>query len=437
MSASATASKSTGLRGVIHVPGDKSVSHRSVILGSLAQGKTRISNFLMGQDCLATIAAFRAMGVPIKVDGTRVTVSGVGLDGLKEPAAVLDMGNSGTGMRLLSGVLAGQDFLSIMTGDSSLCSRPMMRVVAPLREMGTHVDGREGGEKPPLVIRGGKLRGIEYNSPIASAQVKSSILLAGLYASGPTTVSEPSLSRDHTERMMKAFGVDLVSDGLCVTLTPGKTLKANTINVPGDLSSAAFFIVAASLVPDSAIILRNVGINPTRRGVFHILNKMGANIECSHQRESGGEPVADLTVRTAQLHGVEITHEEVVKAIDEIPILCVAAAKAKGKTVITGAEELRHKESDRLAVMASALRELGAEVEEYPDGMAISGGAKLGSGTFDSHHDHRIAMSLIIAAQTATGPLTVKDTSCIDTSFPGFFDLLQSIGGNSTREESA
>ncbi len=433
----AAASRSLRLSGALRVPGDKSISHRSVILGSLAEGTTSVRNFLRGEDCLATIAAFHAMGVPIEVSGTDVRIQGVGLAGLAEPPHVLDMGNSGTGMRLLAGVLAGQDFFSVLTGDASLSRRPMLRVVEPLRRMGAGIQGRQGGKLPPLAIRGGRLKALEYTSPVASAQVKSCLLLAGLFAQGCTILREPSLSRDHSERMLAAFGADLESDGTSVRLWPGKTLHAQTVEVPGDLSSAAFFLVAGSIVPESEILLENVGVNPTRTGILEILSAMGARIAQLNPRQCTGEPVADLRVSAAPLRGVQLDGGVVVKAIDEIPIACIAAACAEGTTRIRGAEELRHKESDRLAVMAAVLARLGVKITEYPDGLEIEGGRRFLGGDFDSHHDHRVAMSLLVAGLVASERISVHGTACVATSFPSFFADLRSLGAAIEWEEPA
>lgn len=425
-----TARRSGPLVGTVAAPGDKSISHRAVILGSLAEGTTRVGNFLAGEDCLATAAAFRALGVPIRVQGAEVEIEGVGLAGLREPPNVLDLGNSGTGMRLLAGVLAGQPFFSILSGDASLSRRPMRRVVEPLRRMGAAIDGRQDGALPPLAIRGGGLRGLDYESPVASAQVKSCLLLAGLFAEGATSVREPALSRDHSERMLAAFGAELRATGTLVELSPGRTLRAQRLEVPGDLSSAAFFLVAGAIVPGSEIRLPNVGVNPTRVGVLEVLAAMGARVRHEHHRLAAGEPVADLCISAGPLRGVELDHAMVVKAIDEIPILCVAAACAEGVTRIRGAEELRHKESDRLAVMAAALRALGTEVREFPDGLEIAGGRPLGGGCFDSHLDHRIAMSLLVAGLAAEAPVAVRGSECVATSFPTFFAQMRALGAS-------
>ncbi|MCB1841427.1 MAG: 3-phosphoshikimate 1-carboxyvinyltransferase [Halioglobus sp.] len=416
------------LTGQTRVPGDKSISHRAIMLGSLADGDTHISGFLEGEDALATVAAFRAMGVVI--DGPRdgvVTVHGVGLDGLQAPSAALDLGNAGTGMRLLCGVLAGQTFSTQLTGDASLCSRPMGRVIDPLTAMGAHIDADEGG-RPPLRISGGHaLHGIDYMLPMASAQVKSCVLLAGLYASGETAVTEPAPTRDHTERMLGGFGYTLHREGNRVALAGGGRLRGCRIDIPADISSAAFFLVGASIAPGSDLELTHVGVNPTRTGVINILREMGADIELRNTREVGGEPVADIRVRYAALHGIDIPLQQVPLAIDEFPALFIAAACAQGRTTLRGAEELRVKESDRIAAMAEGLATLGVRSTVLDDGIVIEGGT-LGGGEVRTHHDHRIAMSFAIAALRATAPITVLDCDHVATSFPGFDTLAAAAG---------
>nr|WP_086931387.1 bifunctional prephenate dehydrogenase/3-phosphoshikimate 1-carboxyvinyltransferase [Agarilytica rhodophyticola] len=415
-------------RGTIRVPGDKSISHRSIMLGSLAEGVTNIQGFLEGEDALATLQTFRDLGVVIEgPDNGRVTVHGVGLHGLKAPSSALYVGNSGTSMRLLSGLLAGQTFDSTLTGDESLSKRPMNRVANPLRDMGASIETDESG-RPPVKIAGGqKLHGINYVLPMASAQVKSCLLLAGLYAEGETTVTEPAPTRDHTERMLQGFGYQLKREGSTVSLQSGGTLKACDIEVPADISSATFFMVAAAITPDSDITLTHVGINPTRIGVINILRLMGADIELQNQREVGGEPVADIRIRYAPLQGVEIPEEQVPLAIDEFPAIFVAAACADGVTVLTGAEELRVKETDRIQAMAEGLSTLGISCEPTADGAVIHGGEILG-GEVESFGDHRIAMSFTIAALRATGEITVKNCANVATSFPNFTDLAGQIG---------
>lgn len=423
------ASGGTALRGEIRVAGDKSISHRSVMLGSIAEGVTEIEGFLEGEDSLATLAAFRAMGVRIdRPSPGRVTVHGVGLHGLQAPAGDLDLGNSGTSMRLLAGLLSGQSFATRLVGDASLTRRPMARVAEPLRLMGAQIDTAPGG-RPPLEIHGAAaLKGIEYCMPVASAQVKSALLLAGLYAQGTTRVIEPAPTRDHTERMLAGFGYPLRREGALAELQGGGRLQGAALQVPADISSAAFFLVAASIAPGSDLLLRGVGINPTRTGVIGILRAMGASIEILAERESGGEPVADLRVRGAALRGIVIPEELVPLAIDEFPVLFVAAACADGETLLRGAEELRVKESDRIEVMARGLRALGVELETYPDGIRIRGCASLAPARIDSGGDHRIAMAFCVASLRATGPIVIGDCANVATSFPGFRALAGSVG---------
>lgn len=416
------------VRGDLTVPGDKSISHRSIMLGSIAKGTTTISNFLRGEDNFSTMQAFRAMGVPIEDDGQTITVTGVGLHGLKEPGDLLDCGNSGTTIRLMTGLLAGQSFFSVLTGDQYLRKRPMKRVSEPLRQMGACIAGRGGGTLAPLAITGTRLSGISYSSPISSAQVKSALMLAGLYAEGETSVTEPTLSRDHSERMFRYFGADISTIGTTVTVHGGQELTGGEIAVPGDISSAAFFMVAALIVPDSELLIRNVGVNPTRTGVLDILQAMGGDISLLNQRECSGEPVADLLVRSSRLKGIEIGGDLVPRAIDEFPVISVAAAVAEGTTVIRDARELRVKETDRIAAMATNLRAIGAgPIEEIEDGMVIEGIEKLRGGAISSCGDHRIAMSLSIAALAGRSAVMVDDVSCVATSFPGFYELLTRV----------
>ncbi|WP_333844632.1 3-phosphoshikimate 1-carboxyvinyltransferase [Pelomicrobium sp.] len=416
------------VRGRLRVPGDKSISHRAIMLGSIAEGTTRITGFLEGEDALATMNIFRAMGVPIEgpVQG-RVTVHGVGSRGLRAPTRELDCGNSGTSMRLLAGLLAGQPFTSVLTGDASLRRRPMRRVTEPLARMGARIETAPEG-RPPLTVYGTtRLKGVEHTLRVASAQVKSALLLAGLYASGRTCVTEPAPTRDHTERMLRAFGYPVLSSGSTVCVEGGGRLAACEIEVPADISSAAFFLVAGSIAPGSDLTLTHVGINPSRIGVLEILKRMGADITLMNPRQVGGEPVADLRVRHAPLKGVEVPPELVPLAIDEFPVLFVAAACAEGETVVTGAEELRVKESDRIAVMAQGLRRLGVEAQPMPDGMRIRGGA-YGGGVVDSHGDHRVAMAFAVAALRASGPIEILDCANVATSFPGFVLAARSVG---------
>jgi len=420
------------LTGEIRVPGDKSISHRSIMLGALAEGVTEITGFLEGEDSLATLAAFRAMGV--KIDGPDnglVIIQGVGLHGLQAPGKALDLGNSGTSMRLLSGLLAGQSFDVTLTGDASLSGRPMRRVTDPLAQMGAVIETTAAGTAP-LHIKGGQvLQGIHYKMPVASAQVKSCLLLAGLYAQGKTCVTEPAPTRDHTERMLASFGYPVDSNGRLACVSGGGSLSANTIEVPSDISSAAFFLVAASIAPGSELLLQKVGINPSRDGVITILRQMGANISVENQRQLGGEPVADLRVKSSTLHGIKIPVEQVPLAIDEFPVIFVAAACASGQTELTNAEELRVKESDRIQVMADGLRTLGIEATPTPDGMVVRGG-QLTGGHVKSHGDHRIAMAFAVAALRASQPITIDDCANVNTSFPGFVALSRNIGLNVT-----
>lgn len=416
------------LSGRIRVPGDKSISHRSIMLGSLAEGTTEVEGFLEGEDALATLQAFRDMGVVIEgPHHGRVTIHGVGLHGLKPAPGPIYLGNSGTSMRLLSGLLAAQSFDSTLTGDPSLSKRPMNRVANPLREMGAVIETAPEG-RPPMVIRGGhRLKGLTYTLPMASAQVKSCLLLAGLYAEGKTTVTEPAPTRDHTERMLRGFGYSVNVDGATASVESGGKLKATHIEVPADISSAAFFLVAASIAEGSELVLEHVGINPTRTGVIDILRLMGADIRLENQREVGGEPVADLHVRAAKLKGIEIPEELVPLAIDEFPVLFVAAACAEGRTVLRGAEELRVKESDRIQVMADGLLTLGVKCEPTPDGIIIDGG-QIGGGEVHGHGDHRIAMAFSVASLRANAPIRIHDCANVATSFPNFLALCAQVG---------
>lgn len=420
------------LSGSLRVPGDKSISHRSIMLGAIADGVTRVSGFLEGADALSTMNAFRALGVTIEgpADG-RVVVHGVGLHGLRQAAGPLDCGNAGTAMRLMMGLLAGQRFESTLIGDESLSKRPMRRVADPLALMGARIETRDG--RPPVrILPCERLTGIRYEMPMASAQVKSALLLAGLYAEGETTVIEPAPTRDHTERMLGGFGVRVVRDGAAASLVGGQPLRATAIDVPADISSAAFFLVGAAISPGSDLRLEHVGMNPTRTGVIDILRLMGADIAVENPREVGGEPVADLRVRGGALRGIEVPRELVPLAIDEFPALFVAAACAEGRTVVTGAEELRVKESDRIAVMADGLRTLGVSAEPTPDGIVIEGrGGQdrvFGGGEIATHHDHRIAMSFAIAALRAGDTISIRDTDVVATSFPGFVALARGAG---------
>ncbi len=420
--------KSAPLRGEVEVPGDKSISHRAVILSSIAEGVSVIRNFLVAEDCLSTVDAMRASGVGIEREGRLLTVHGVGLKGLREPRDVIDAGNSGTTARLLTGLFSGQDFFSVITGDRYLRRRPMRRIVDPLTMMGAEIWGREGGEKLPLAINGRSLKGIDYRCPVASAQLKSSILLAGLTADGTTVVHEPSPSRDHTERMLLALGAPggRRSDG-GFFIEGGRPLKAAEIDVPGDISSAAFFIVAALIVEGSEVVIRGVGVNPTRTGILDILRRMGAEITLEGERTAAGEPVADIVVRSGPLKGVEIGGDVIPRAIDEIPVIAVAASVAEGTTTIRDAGELRVKESDRIRSIACELRKFGVSVEELDDGLVIEGTDRLSGADIDSHGDHRIAMAMTVAALGAEGETRIEGAQCVDISFPEFFDVIERL----------
>ena len=416
------------LQGTLRVPGDKSISHRAIMLGALAEGTTQINGFLEGEDTKATLQAFQNMGVSIdRPDQGQVTLQGVGLQGLHAPDRPLDLGNSGTSMRLLAGLMAGQAFSVEMGGDLYLSRRPMRRVTDPLATMGAQIETNEKGT-PPLKIKGGqRLQGIDYTMPIASAQVKSCLLLAGLYAQGTTCVIEPSVTRDHTERMLKGFGYAVKKEGQRVCLQGGGKLQATAIDVPADISSAAFFMVGASIAQNSDLLLEQVGINPTRTGIINILRQMGADISLHNQRDVGFEPVADIQIRASHLHGIDIPKEQVPLAIDEFPVLFIAAACAEGKTVLTGAKELRVKESDRISVMAEGLQTLGIEAIPTPEGMVIHGG-QLKGGVINSHGDHRIAMAFTIASLCAKETIIIDDCANVATSFPNFVNLAQTAG---------
>lgn len=410
--------KMRSVRGEIKVPGDKSISHRAVMLGSLADGITHISGFLKGADCLSTIDCFRAMGIKIDIDGSDVTVYGKGLHGLNKPQKTLYTGNSGTTTRLLCGILAGQPFDTDITGDASICKRPMGRVTKPLSLMGADIDN----EYCPLHIHGTRLHGMEYNMTVASAQVKTALILAGLYAEGDTIIHEIEKSRDHTELMLAAMGANLETNGL--TIKVGKTdfLKAQDILVPGDISSAAFFIVLGAIMPDSEIIIRNVGINPTRTGIIDVMRAMGANMELINEHTAAGEPVADIVIRSSELHGTEIAGAIIPRLIDELPVIAAAAVFAEGKTVIRDAQELKVKETNRIRAVVDEFRKCGIDIEETADGMIITGGKPIHGADFAAYGDHRMAMSLAILSQLADGESTLDDSSCVDVSYPGFFE---------------
>lgn len=414
--------------GTVQVPGDKSISHRSIMLGALANGTTEVSGFLEGEDCLATLTAFQHMGVDITRPATgQIYIKGVGLHGLMPPAGPLDLGNSGTSMRLLVGLLAGQRFATTLIGDASLARRPMRRVTDPLTRMGARIIATEQGTAPLHIVPVQALHGIDYVLPVASAQIKSCLLLAGMYARGNTCITEPAPSRDHTERMLSGFGYPVHKTASNVHITGGGTLQGRPIMVPGDISSAAFFLVGASISQDADLTLTQVGINPTRMGVIQILRAMGANIEIIAPREIGGEPVADLRVRSAKLHGIHIPEALVPLAIDEFPAIFIAAACAEGETLLSGAAELRVKESDRIQVMVDGLTTLGITAEPRPDGIRIVGG-HLGAGTIDSHGDHRIAMAFAMAGLRSQGNISITDCANVNTSFPGFVALAAHVG---------
>jgi 3-phosphoshikimate 1-carboxyvinyltransferase len=413
--------------GEVTIPGDKSISHRAVMFGAIASGTTRVEGFLEGEDCLATMRAVRQLGVEVERPAPgEVVVHGVGLRGLKPPASDLDMGNAGTAMRLFTGLLCAQPFDSVLVGDDSLMRRPMERAAKPLREMGARIATLDG--KPPVRITGGaKLHGIRYAMPVASAQVKSAVLLAGLYAEGETTVAEPAVTRDHTERMLQSFGCEVTARDQAATVRPPQELHATNIRVPGDISSAAFFLVAACIGAREPFTLRGVGVNPTRTGILEMLALMGADLRLINHRTCGAEPVADIEIRPATLRGVRVPERLVPLAIDEFPAFFVAAACAEGETLVTGAEELRVKESDRIAAMARGLDALGVRNEVLPDGLRIEGG-RIGGGTIDSRGDHRVAMSFAVASLRAEAPIEILDVANVATSFPGFAALANSVG---------
>ena len=416
------------IKGTFTVPGDKSISHRSVMLSSLAEGTSHISGFLTGEDCLSTVSCFKKMGVEIEIDGTNVTVHGKGLNGLTKPTETLDVGNSGTTLRLMTGILAAQKFESHITGDSSIQKRPMDRVNAPLSLMGASIKGC-GGEKlyAPLTVEGKNLKAIEYTLPVASAQVKSAIILAGLYADGKTTIIEPEATRDHTEIMLNYLGADIKKDGNKITVKPVKELYAKDITVPGDISSAAYFMAAGAVCPSSDVTITNVGINPTRTGIITVLENMGADISILNERTVCGEKVADINVKTSKLKGTVVEGDIIPKLIDEIPVIAVIACFADGKTVIKDAQELKVKESNRIKTVVGELKKFGADIEETDDGMIINGSKELKGTVVESHNDHRIAMSMAIAALMAEGETTIKNSECVDISFPNYFDILNNF----------
>ncbi len=408
--------------GTVRVPGDKSISHRGIMLGSLAKGDTEIQGFLMGADCISSIECFKRMGVGIDTYSDTVIVHGKGLHGLRPPFGVLDVGNSGTTTRLMSGILAAQNFSSKIDGDASIRTRPMRRVIKPLSLMGADIESENGNGCVPLIISGRKLHGVHYNTPVASAQVKSAILFAGLYADGETTVTEPSCSRNHTELMFKAFGADIHSEGNTVTVKPAEELTAQLVQVPGDISSAAYFMVAAAITENSEITMKNVGINPTRDGILKVLTMMGADYDVRVKEHVEIEPCADITVRSSSLTGCEIGGDIIPTLIDELPVIAVLACFAKGQTVIRDAEELKVKESNRIDIMVENLKAMGADIEATDDGMIINGGKPLHGAEVDSYKDHRIAMSMCVAAMNADGDTTLKDAHCVKISYPHFYE---------------
>ncbi len=419
-----------GLRGEVAVPGDKSISHRSIMFASLAEGATRVSGLLRGEDCLSTLKAFQQLGIQVEdKSADELVIHGRGLAGLQEAGDVIDCGNSGTTMRLMSGILAAQPFFSVLTGDQYLRKRPMARIIKPLGTMGAKILGREQNTKAPLAIIGGNLTPTTYESPISSAQVKSAVLLAGMQIEGETTVTEPFLSRDHSERMLRYFGAEIESFDGGARVKGRVQLQGRDVSVPGDISSAAFYLVAGLIVPNAELLLLNVGVNPTRSGIIDILQQMGGQIELCNPREVSGEPVADLLVKSSQLKGIDIAGELIPRAIDEMPVVSVAAVFAEGVTTIREAEELRVKETDRIAAMCDVLGKLGAQIEPRDDGMIITGTGHLNGGEVDSFGDHRIAMSMAVAALAAEAEIEISDTACTETSFPGFWELLDSIRG--------
>ncbi len=430
-----TSKTAHSLQGTITVPGDKSISHRVLLLGAIARGLSRATGFLPAADCLSTLGCLAQMGVPVeRPDEPTVLIQGLSLRGWTEPAGVLDCGNSGTTMRLLAGLLAGQGFYAVLTGDASLRRRPMARIAEPLRRMGATVLGRQGGSLPPLTIWGGNLHGIEYTPPVASAQVKSCLLLAALYAAGPTTIHEPAPSRDHTERMLLAQGAAISlpatkpAEGTAITLQPQtRPLEPLNIAIPGDISSAAFFVVAASIVPGSWLRIQGVGTNPTRTGILDVLADMGGSVVAENERSSGGEPLADLVIQAALLREVDIAGALIPRLIDELPVIAVAATQAQGVTTVHEAAELRAKESDRISTLVAELRKLGAKIAELPDGFVVEGPSSLHGAVVDSHGDHRLAMSLAIAGLVAKGETTILGAEAIPVSFTGFEQTLEGI----------
>lgn len=419
--------KSLPLKGELTIPGDKSISHRAVMLGAISQGTTSVTNFLRGADCLSTISCFRKMGIAIEENPTEILIHGKGLHGLSAPETVLDVGNSGTTMRLLSGILAGQDFSSSLTGDASIRKRPMKRVITPLSLMGASIESIPGNGCAPLAIQGMPLTGIHYQSPVSSAQVKSCVLLAGLYADSTTKVTEPFVSRNHSELMLRSFGAEIQTEGTTVSVQPDPLLTGQKVEVPGDISSAAYFIAAGLLIPGSEILIKNVGINPTRDGILRVCRAMGADIEILNEQEHCGELTADLLVRHSALKGTVIEGGMIPTLIDELPVIAVMAAFAEGTTIIRDAQELKVKESNRLDIIVHHLKEMGADVTPAPDGMVIRGGKPLTGAVLDSHMDHRIAMSFAIAAMAGNGETEILNSDCVSISYPDFYTDLRRL----------
>ncbi len=419
--------KVNSLKGEVTIPGDKSISHRAVTFGSLAEGTTEVTNFLQGADCLSTISCFRELGIEIENTPDRILIHGKGLHGLSEPADTLDTGNSGTTTRLISGILAGQSFTTVLNGDASIQTRPMKRIITPLSMMGADIISLKDNGCAPLRICGGQLHGITYESPVASAQVKSCVLLAGLYADAPTSVIEPVLSRNHTELMLTGFGAKVTSSGTTATIEPEPDLKGMKIEVPGDISSAAYFLAAGLIIPNSEILIKNVGINPTRDGILRVAKEMGGDITVLNQKTSGGEPTCDLLVRSSSLKGVTVGGEIIPTLIDEIPMIAVMACFAEGTTIIKDAQELKVKESNRIDTVVTNLKAMGAHIEATDDGMIIEGGHPLHGAVIDSHLDHRIAMSFAVGALGADGETKIEGAECVKISYPEFYETLEKL----------
>ena len=419
--------KVNSLKGEVTIPGDKSISHRAVMFGSLAEGTTEVTNFLQGADCLSTISCFRELGIEIENTPDRILIHGKGLHGLSEPADTLDTGNSGTTTRLISGILAGQSFTTVLNGDASIQTRPMKRIITPLSMMGADIISLKDNGCAPLRICGGQLHGITYESPVASAQVKSCVLLAGLYADAPTSVIEPVLSRNHTELMLTGFGAKVTSSGTTATIEPEPDLKGMKIEVPGDISSAAYFLAAGLIIPNSEILIKNVGINPTRDGILRVAKEMGGDITVLNQKTSGGEPTCDLLVRSSSLKGVTVGGEIIPTLIDEIPMIAVMACFAEGTTIIKDAQELKVKESNRIDTVVTNLKAMGAHIEATDDGMIIEGGHPLHGAVIDSHLDHRIAMSFAVGALGADGETKIEGAECVKISYPEFYETLEKL----------